>query len=174
MAVVKQNCPGWDLCSNLWVCVPARAGIPGAGNAVNLCVPTRFVFLCQCCWNSKSTQGVLAEEFWTGRARGRAAGCNPCRTAHAVFVLSEKLFCTLTHRPRVWWVPPWWDAPDGSSALTVVCWSCCHCHHSVVSSQRDPNTRSLLSFAGMEGCRYSWEQQDTSTAFWDRREGDCL
>lgn len=160
MAVVMQNCPGWDLCSNLWVCVPVRAEIPGAGNAVNLCVPTRFVVLGWCCWNSllrSSGQAVPVE--------GQQAAF-PCRTARAVFVLSETCSAP-SHTGRVVGAPVvGWRL--GAQVLLRCAGSCggCRGHYSMASSQRDPNTCSLLSFAGMEGCRYSWEWQDTSTALW--------
>lgn len=49
----------------------------------------------------KHPEHGLAEEFWTGSARVRAAGCVSCRTPRAVFVLRKKLFCIVMH--RAWW-----------------------------------------------------------------------
>lgn len=83
-----------------------------------------------------------------------------------MFILNKKLFCIKTHRAQ-WWVAWRWDStwPEPGSCCGVVGaeGGCCPCRL-IASTWRDPNTHSLLSFSGMEGCVYSWEQQEHGPA----------
>lgn len=121
MAVVKQNCPGWDLCLTC-----------GSVSLLELRQLGWDTWSWECCqpvcphWGCgsvsvllrKHTGQKLAEEFWTGSARGRAAGCVSLQDT-AVLVLSAKLFCILTHRPWCpqWCYGTWWEPSSCCSVL---------------------------------------------------------